>query len=76
MKSLAPILFAGLLMVAGVSLVGCSSSNQQNPPPDDRGGTAGGNGAFGESSARPGSHEGDQYNQQGAAPATQPSSGY
>jgi hypothetical protein len=71
MKSLLPIFVAGVLVIAGVSLVGCS--NSQNPPPADQGSTAGGNGAFGTSPARPGSYEGDKYNQQGVTPTTQPS---
>lgn len=71
MKPVLPLLVAGLLAAAAASFAGGCSSNQ-NQPPEDRGSTAGGNGAFGESPARPGSHEGDQYNQQGVAPATQP----
>ena len=73
MKSMPSIIVAAALTLGGVSLWGCSSNNQA---PADQGSTAGGNGAFGESPARPGSHEGDRYNQEGAGtpgPATQPS---
>jgi len=69
MKVLVPIFVAGLLSVAGVTLVGCSNSQ----PPDNQGTTAGGNGAFGTNPARNGSYQGEQSGQQPAAPATQPS---
>jgi hypothetical protein len=68
--NLSALLIALTIALGGVSLIGCSSNNQS---PGDQGSTAGGNGAFGESPARPGSHAGDQYNQQGVTPTTQPS---
>jgi hypothetical protein len=71
MKAISLFVVLTAMAVSVFSVVGCSSSNQ---PAADQGSTAGGNGAFGESPARPGSHEGDRYNQEGAgAPATQPS---
>lgn len=71
MKSILPLFTALIIAVASASLVGCSPHNE---PASDQGSTAGGNGAFGESPARPGSHEGDRYNQEGVGtPATQPS---
>jgi hypothetical protein len=67
--NLSALLIALSISLGGISLIGCSN----NQPPEDQGSTAGGNGAFGESPARPGSHAGDQYNQQGVTPTTQPS---
>lgn len=67
MKSAITLFVAGALAVAGASLVGCNSN--QNPPPAHNG-TEGGNGAYGTNPQRPGSYQGEQ----GAAPATQPSS--
>jgi hypothetical protein len=67
MKHLLSFVAAMSLALGGISMVGCAT-NDANMPPEDRGSTAGGNGAFGESPARPGSYSGDQYN----SPTTQP----
>lgn len=77
MKRLLAFVAAASLSLGTFALTGCESMNSK--PPEDRGATAGGNGAFGESPARPGSYSGDEYNQQGrqnVAPATQPANRY
>lgn len=47
------------LALGSLALTGCESSNQSDLPRDERGTTAGGNGAFGESPARPGDYSSD-----------------
>ena len=62
------IFVAGTSLVLGtLSLSGCAY-NDRNMPEDNQGATAGGNGAFGEDPARPGSYTGDRY----SSPTTQP----
>lgn len=73
MKRLLAFVAAASLSLGTFALVGCESTSSM--PPANQGSTAGGNGAFGESPARPGSYSGDQYNQYGNqshAPSTQP----
>lgn len=69
MKVVLSIFIAALLALGGISITGCANDQNQSA---GQGSTAGGNGAFGESPARPGSYSGDQYNQSSNAPATQP----
>ena len=68
MKTVFTLAAAGLVSLGVLTAGGCGSNNSQ--PSDNSNSTAGGNGAFGESPARPGSYQGDQYNR----PTTQPSS--
>ena len=47
---------AAALALGSVAFMGCESDNQTDLPRDEAGTTAGGNGAFGESPARPGDY--------------------
>lgn len=66
MKTFLPFLTVVSLALGTLTFVGCESNNQSR---GDQGATAGGNGAFGESPARPGSYQGDQYNNPTSQPA-------
>lgn len=74
MKRFIPLLAAIVLGTGVLAFTGCAT-NDNSMPLSDHGATAGGNGAFGESPARPGSYSGDEYNQPAShalAPTTQP----
>ena len=70
MKRFYSIATAAILVSASMTFIGCHGENGSNKPSSDQGSTAGGNGAFGENPARPGSHTGDP----GTAPPSDPNS--
>lgn len=72
MKTALSVLVSSTLMFAGVSVIGCS---QEQNPPAAHSGSEGGNGAFGTNPVRPGSYAGENSNQQGVTPTTQPAAG-